>query len=427
MSSTRVLSATSLDIIAEYSSSNIATVHAGYRTVSTSSFATISSQETVEIPDELNSQEALEFCGFGEDTARLLVEHWEWLQTHGREGQHGFGDDIIIIARQHVKDRAILRDAWLEYQDWEGVLRYLGMSEEAVVGIMNPECRVVRLMASASEWVLDTIDMNFEFLTTLDKRIRKKRLEIERAYSPAPDVQPSPALRPNQPLTGGLHISHPSTIAADEVEPPIEVEGRTMLYKGGTYSRLLSIFRPDGSLNLTDIFSTPPTDFHPSHSLVYFGKQKEVADMYAIFAESRSSRVRDGAIMYVAIPNTWLDNAHSIFNPDWKQLVWLSRNRRAFLERLSASPTAIPEELVSYTTAPILLGAICCMSTNQIQRLDSADDIRDLRLSNGNKGTQVVLQTQDAFARFLRECQGYVWVQKWDSQLAYTYPPNSSA
>lgn len=65
----------SINILAEYSSSPSVTLHAGYRTVTTSSFARSSSMETVEIPEELNSQEAVGFCGLEEVMPRQLFAH----------------------------------------------------------------------------------------------------------------------------------------------------------------------------------------------------------------------------------------------------------------------------------------------------------------------------------------------------------------
>ncbi|KAF2029351.1 hypothetical protein EK21DRAFT_89928 [Setomelanomma holmii] len=161
-------------------------------------------------------------------------------------------------------------------------------------------------------------NLSWEFLDGLDERLKKNKTENDlRSPYPDPSVKPSKAIKPFGSMTSALHSESSSLKLAIETETPKEVLGRTLLHKGGAWPRLISTFNQDGSLDLTDIVSTHPTDFHPNRYDLYSSKQWDVAKEYAEFAQRRVPPEQP-TVMTVAVPSAFLAGSREIFGSDWK-------------------------------------------------------------------------------------------------------------
>jgi hypothetical protein len=421
MSAVRVISETSLRFLLE--SGSPINLQNGFRTISRQSISSYDSDDTIDIPDILNSSESLQFCGMQKEVADSLYQRWLEEQQNLQPGNFGYGDFVIEFAEVYVKDMARVEDALWEGDDWEKALKKQGMKESVRRGILDPHFNNLRLSRSASEWALDTLDIGWTYLTGLDTSLKKdagskkSKMAVDiRSVSPDPSVRPSKATKSSTSLTGALHSEDPRLKLAIETDVPKDVPGRTLLHKGGNLERLRSIFHSDGSLNMTEILSTPPVDFHPSHSDLYFSKQWDVALHYAGYVRSRNGTA--SAIMTVAVPSNLLSESREVFGADWKKLVWSSRNKTVRMR----NGGRLPKDLVEYESADVLIGNICGIGNNQVSRLQSSDDIPVLMTPSGAKGSQVVFQGPDMLTKFETECRGYVWISPLNSTKAIHIP-----
>jgi len=417
MTSTRIISEDSLQILLE--AGNSIEVKNGYRTISVSSISsTIKSDDTIEIPDLLNSVETLQFCGFEAEAAAKIYQGWKDFQDTRWPNSLGYEEEIIEMARDYILGQAETCDAFSSstLDDWDSALAAQGIADHMRARILDPQFEHIRLGACASEWALDTIMLSWEYLDGLDKRVKKSQDEKNlRSGSPDPSTKPSRALK-GPSIRSGLHDGAASLKLAVDQPPPPELAGRSFFYKGGGYTRLKSIFNTDGSLDLTDIVSVPPCDFHPSKYDLCFTKQEDVARKYASYAHRRVPP-QEPTIMIVAVPSDFCSSATQVFGSDWKKLVWYSRSKRALI----ANGGILPKELQVYDEAEVLIGNICYQSTHQIEKMKDYEELKYLTTALGNKASQVTLRGSSMFERFKTECRGFVWLET--HQKKYTYFP----
>ncbi|KAI5863766.1 hypothetical protein GGS23DRAFT_565259 [Durotheca rogersii] len=363
---------------------------------SSSSSSSISDEEVVDIPEVFNSRETLEFCGLNSEVSALIFDSWERLQQ--TPGELGYGNDIITEAKHFVRAMGEREDAWLPEHDWRRALVGMGATQRLCDAILDSAFAHLRKTQSASYWVLDTIDISWEFLEGLDKRIRKKRDETRDLVTPSPSIQPG--------LLGtyrGPSVLRTATIDA----VPSSVEGRTMLFKGGAMAGLVSVFNDDGSLNLARLWSRNPTDFHRCKDvLLYFTKHVDVAEIYADYTMRRVSP-EEGVVLHFAVPSELLEDHREIFDPEWQQLVFWSRGPASF-DRLS-----VPPHLTQFTDAPLLIGCIYGMPNKAVARLDRSSDLTGqyMKTRNGGNATQYVFQTEAIQIQLQNQCRGWVWYQ----------------
>lgn len=404
MSTIRVFSETSLQFL-EAIGERIQ-VSGGYRTLSLSTVASAESDETINIPDVLNSAETLEFCGLSSEVSRHLYDKWLNVTSKIEPGQLGHGMPLISLAREYIEGKGRQCNALTERDGWNEALEQQGLHPTTRGRILDVRFKNIRLTQSASYWALDTLNLSWEFLEGLDQRIQKtKEQAVLRSTSPDISTAPSRAMKQSvSPLFSALHEGTPLKLAV-ETEVPTAVEGRVLVYKGGSYTRLISIFRPDGSLNLAQIVSTPPCEFHPTRRDLYFTKQYDVALQYAEYVHTRVPP-QEPAVLTAALPNEYTASSIEIFGPDWKKLVWLSRNNNALYEY----DGILPQELDVYTEAEVLIGLTCGQGSDQINRMKSADELTVLNTKAGVKATQIMLNGSKMVGRFRVDCQGYVWI-----------------
>ena len=401
-SNIRVLSSSSLSYL-RLTGNNLE-VRNGCRTISLQSISSGDSDETIEVPDVLNSIQSLKFCGFSDEAAAQICGRWEQMSRTLAPGDLGYGQHVVELARQYVSQRKRVWNAFVESDDWDGALRSLGVKNETRRAIMDPNFENLRLSASASEWVLSTVNSCWDFLDGLDSQVRKSKEAQElRASSPDASIKPSKAIKPGNPHSP-LHSGSSRLQLAVESEPPQTLPDKSIIYKGGDWARLTRIFNPDGSLDVSQILSRPPCDFHPSDLDLYFTKQEDIARQYAEYAQRRTTL--QAGVLTVAIPKAWLANATEVYGEDWKTLIWESRNEKARAKNFGR----LPKDVKWYEDCEILLGSICYQSTDQISRLESKNDLEVLRSKKGEKGTQVVLKGNLMGEEFVKEYKGFVWI-----------------
>lgn len=332
----------------------------------------------------LNSQETLEFFGFQPDAANMIFESWEELQQ--TPGQLGYGEDIITSAEHYITHMADVEDAWLPTHNWRQALIKMGINSNLTDAILDNNFDKIRKSASASAWVIDTFRTSWEFLEGLDKRVRRKKGEMDRLVTPSPSILPRPAIR-NQPGLLDSYNEPPVLKLVTIAATPDIVEGRVMLHKGGAMTRLVSVFNDDGFLNVTRLFSLSPTDFHRTRTdLLYFTKHLDIAEQYSNFAQRRV-QAEEGAVLSFAVPTELLDNHREIFDRDWQQLLWWSRGPVRSLEDIQ-----LPASLTQYTDAPILVGYIRGMAN---ARLNTPYELTGqyMKTKNESNASQHVFQS----------------------------------
>lgn len=371
-SRTRVLTTTS-EIIAIVRSSSAPPPKRGFSAISRSSYSSNSSasdhHDIVEIPEVLNSRETLEFFGLQPDVAKTIFESWQELQQ--APGQLGYGDDIITSAEHYIKTMADVEDAWLPTHNWRQALIKMGINSDLTDAILDSNFDKIRKSKSASAWAIDTFRTSWEFLEGLDKRVRRKKDEVDRLVTPSPSIAPRPAIR-NEPGLLDSYKEPPALKLSAMSAMPDSIDGRIMLHKGGAMTRLVPAFNEDGSLNVAKLFSAPPTDFHRTRAdLLYFTKNIDIAEQYANFSQRRVP-AEEGAVLSFAVPTELVDMRREIFGRDWQQLLWWARGPVR-----SLGDVQLPASLTQYTEAPLLIGYICGMANDKVAQLESSSELTE--------------------------------------------------
>lgn len=379
----------------------------GFRTVSVSSYSSssASSDESVEIPEDLNSYQFLVFAGFTDETARIIYNRWlNWDNAT-------IGSYVYDFAVGHVDGRSSVLDAVEEDDDWDTALLEMGVNDRLRAAILNPEFDSVRLTESASYWVKDTIKEAYVFVDTLTRRMEARRaVQLSRTNTPDESIQPRRAIQQRPNITSSRGASQPISAVGESATPPSAIDGRTMYFKGGAEARLLQSIHDDGSVHLNALFSTPPTDFHPTkHTYVYFTKNKDVAEKYAGYCEERIPPVK-AAVLCIAMPSA-LPNTTEIYGDDWRKLMWFSRNERVS----TAAEWELPTSLRRYEEAGILIGNVCGDATKKIERMSDMSELTEMRrpTAGSSKAMQLVIQKKNVREAIGEQCRGFAWISSF--------------
>lgn len=197
---------------------------------------------------------------------------------------------------------------------------------------------------------------------------------------PSPSIPPHPATR-NQPGLLETYNESPVLKPATMATVPETVEGRTMLYKGGALTKMASIFNNDGSLNLSKLYSTPPTDFHPTRpDLLSFTKHLDIAEQYANFVQHRVP-AEEGVVLCFAVPYELLDDHGEIFGRDWQRLVYWSRGPAP----QTLGTPQVPSDLTQFTNTPLLIGYICGTASDKVATLSNSSELADQYMKTKNE------------------------------------------
>jgi hypothetical protein len=152
------------------------------------------------------------------------------------------------------------------------------------------------------------------------------------------------------------------------------------MYKGGSLTKMASVFNGDGSLNMNKLYSIPPTDFHrPRPDLLYFTKHLGIAEKYSNFVPHRVPP-EEGAVLYFAVPDELLDDHREIFARDWRRLVCWSRGPAP----QTLGMQQVPSDLAQFTDAPLLIGYIYGIANDKVARLNNLSELTGQYMKTGN-------------------------------------------
>lgn len=376
------------------------------RVVSNTSYMSedsVDSEATIELPEFLYSVETLEFLEFDEPTALHIWREFLRISASAVPLE----TELLRVAKNHVRG---FENVVGEDGDWTGTMRKMGLSGGFVSRLMAPEWTDMRCSGSLKEWVFELIITRYDFLQSLDQVMRGPsrgfKAPVFRATT-APPVPPRGSSQ-EQPPSGVFKKSGPSTATRVDEEIPTEVEGRRVLYKGGSLSRLQSIKRNDGSLNFRAILSTPPGDFSRSTRGLYVTKQKEITHKYARWAEQIvDGKVIPVGILTIAIPTSMLASCYELVGEEWRQYVWACRRG-----------DDTPSHLEHLDNFQWIVGPLCMQSTEVIERLDSSSQLKVAKLANRETSHQLFgSDTGNTMTLLNQHCQGNVWVEALEPAL----------
>ena len=132
------------------------------RCVALSESSSSDSEASVDIPQILESTEAMEFLGFSAGAAAAILERF-------LDGSKNIPDeDILDYAKGHVRSAP---DAGTVEDDWNSAMASMGISQALRDQILDPKFSELRLTRNAQFLVLDTIEAKFMFLSSLDTNV----------------------------------------------------------------------------------------------------------------------------------------------------------------------------------------------------------------------------------------------------------------
>ena len=241
-------------------------IQGGYRQVSNTSYATsdsLDSETTVLIPDELDSEETLHFLELNNSTASIV-----WQQFLDRQQELPDRADVLNSTKRYVA--GIEGDA-IDDDDanWIEIMRRIGLTSNFQARIMQEDMKDMRLSGSLKHWVLEMMEMRYDFLKTLDRVLQAPptttlgRKSIKPAIGGSFSTKSAPPVPPRLsrkagkgPELGTFKPASPNPATTSE-DPPKQMDGHTMLFKGAARTRLDNMFLANAVLNFGAIRSTP--------------------------------------------------------------------------------------------------------------------------------------------------------------------------
>ncbi|MCJ1265023.1 hypothetical protein MMC22_004898 [Lobaria immixta] len=133
-------------------------------------------QETVEIPEYLESLETFKSLEINETTAQTLWQLYCQMLSDDPDRC-----DVLKIAKYHV--RTTPGDVGQEGDDWVGHMDQIGLTRRFQARLIAPEAQEMREMASANEWAILMMTMRYEFLEDLDAIIKTPSKGVKRPTS----------------------------------------------------------------------------------------------------------------------------------------------------------------------------------------------------------------------------------------------------
>ncbi|KAK4894916.1 hypothetical protein LTR27_007038 [Elasticomyces elasticus] len=385
----------------------------GFRTLSCSSYISSdnsSLDNSIEIPDHFSSPEGLQFCG-------LTVKASQEIYNRFLSSDNTFQTELDTFALGYIEAKAAEKNAILVSDDWDGALTHMGITRRKRDALLKDEHKEFRMLGTAETWAKEIVKDMYEWLLNLDNAITEcgkhksqRSTNLTRSGSPGPSVTPSRAIKPaSRPTSSSGQLPYP--VVESSVVIPQDVSEHTFIYKGGLTSRLEKVWADETSnaLEFPNIYSTPPTDFHPQNPhILYFTKQKQVAEKYAKLQDDTKNPVSI-CILHVAVPKDILSQATPIFGTDFKQLVFESRlpNPRG---RLSA-------DLQRYANASLLVGPVCGQASDHLQRhVRDAAGVELMTLPRGESASQYGFQGNEMADTLNEKCKGKVWLEELQSR-----------
>ena len=367
--------------------------------------ASLDSEATVLIPDELDSLETLQFLELNETTASMV-----WQQFLDRQMEFPHRASVLNSAKRYVA--SVQGNAITDDDDWVEIMERIGLSSNFQARIMRDDMKEMRLSGSLKHWIFEMMEIRYEFLKTLDRIVQAPpehtlgRRSSKPAFSGSFSMQPAPVIPPRFSSQAGKGPEHgsfkapKSELATVADDPPTQLDGHVLLFKGAAQPRLNSMFMANGQLNFGAIGSTPPGDFSKSFRGLYFTKNYEVAWKYARWAQ----QVVDGnvvpvEILHVAVPQHLMASSKELYGDEWRRFVWACRR----------VDQKIPDDLVHLEDYQWLIGPIVHSSNEQVERMTSPSELKIWKLTNNQTPNQFYAGNNAIIRLMDQHCVGKVW------------------
>ena len=406
---TRVLSESAHRTLSEFGED--VPLHNGWQRIRcvalSESSSSTDSDASIDIPELLESTQAMEFLGFAPEAALDIYKRF----LNGSKLLPN--DSILQYAKGHVRS---VPDVGLVEDDWNSAILGMGITQSLCSQILDPEFKDLRLTQNAQFWVLDTIEAKYIFLYSLEQNILKpkpseqgpvslqSRLEQSKKLSSAKSERPQQETE-EQPKPQVAMLAANQVIAATEM----------LLLKGGDYSRLRNAIRlrtDKTDVNrIQNVLSIPPGDFTGSEPALYFSKQRQTAYQYAEYAKGRlqdqasKQHLIQVGILHVVIPKEILSGAVEISGELWKEFVWNHRLQR---------PT--PEHLQWVDEASVVIGPILSCNQETLNRMvekgKDYEALEPLKLNGGETASQHFTKEQSVRQHINQ--RGRFWLETLD-------------
>ena len=362
------------------------------------------SEASVDVPQSLESPEAMEFLGFTHEAALEIFQRFQNASTI-------LDDDCILeYAKGHVRS---VPDVGCPEDDWTSAMIAMGITQALCQQILDPRFTDLRLTQNACFWVLDTIEVKYDFLLSLDDNVLGSKpsdqdlatlqVPLKRSKNTVLKVSDKKAERKTKPQLE----------SSVTTQPILDTE--FLLLKGGDCGRLNKVIRlkTDSKDNnrIERVLSMPPGDFAGREAALYFTTQRQTANHYAEYAKFRLRTSGQDpitvGILHIVIPKELITGAVDVQREIWKEYTWSHRLQRT-----------TPDHLGWLDEAPIIVGPVTkCSPENLVKMVRSNKDYKALepvKMSDGETTSQCCIREQ-SLRRRINE-RGRFWVEKVSPQ-----------
>jgi hypothetical protein len=364
----------------------------------------------IEVPEVLHSPQTYEFIGFKEHNAREIWQRFLNMPT----GPNEFEADFLDMALAHIDGTSA--DALDESDDWFTVMDAIGVNANVQQAIMDPEFKSVRLTETLKHWLKETATVNFNSLEALDERIRKNVGSLNVCKTSDQKLN-EPSQEAEKPTSSKAPIAELSTCTpiptfATDVAVPKSLPGHVTLWKALDRERCNGFVRADGSLDMSVISSSPPSDFSNLSALFYFTPQRECAEHYAGYLRRRCPTV-DITIIQLMISEELiaeLKPLYLMYDDLWKEVVWYSRRGALY-------PKALRQLLWKQG---LIIGNIAHNHDKHFSRMQDWKQITEasvLHIDDGQSAIQYAFMKETVAQQVADHCKDKVWLYKYGPRL----------
>ncbi len=365
------------------------------------------SEASVDVPQFLESAEAMEFLGFTPEAALEIFQRFQDASTILDD------DGILDYAKGHVRS---VPHVGCPEDDWTSAMIAMGITQTLCQQILDPRFTDLRLTQNACFWVLDTIKAKYDFLLSLDDNILGSKPSDQ-----GPVTFQAPLKRSKK--SPGTELKVLDKKAGRKPEPQLEssittqpiLDTEFLLLKGGVCGPLNKVIRlktDSKDVNRIErVLSMPPGDFAGWDAALYFTTQRQTANHYAGYAKARLRTSGQDpiavGILHIVIPKELMTGAVDVRGEIWKEYTWSHRLQRT-----------TPDHLGWLDEAPIIVGPVAkCSPENFVKMVRSNKDYKALepvKMSDGETTSQYCIREQ-SLRRRMNE-HGRFWVEKLSSQ-----------
>ena len=365
-------------------------------------------ESPVEIPQFLESAEAMEFLGFTPKAASDIVQRFQDASTFIEH------DCILEYAKGQVRSSP---DVGCPEDDWTSAMLAMGITQTLCQQILDPQFTDLRLTQNARFWVLDTIKAKFDFLSALDgiiigstpRVLGPISLEVRLGRSKKCSYAETKLLK-------NKAKRRPETQLVIPLTQQSLLDTEFLLLKGGDCGRLNRVIRLKTDRKdvnrIANALSIPPGDFTGLNRALYCTTQMQAAYHYAGYAKARlRTSGKDFiavGVLHILIPKELMAGAVDIHEDKWKGDIW---KEYVWNHRLQLTT---PDHLRWFDKAPIIVGPVAkCSEKNFERMIESNKDYKALepvKMSGGETTSQYCIREESLINRINEH--GRFWVDR---------------